>query len=874
MHRQNASPETTPFRLTTARWHVSYKKIRRTEINGKRWTENNPQKAVCLIGNGIYDQIAYGTDTPCNRHNGCQVAWICSPLSQFLVIDVDSEEFESTPLGEHLTEHGYRPISTRGADRGLPNRHYAVDMRPMAGRWVTQGPIIGGDIKSNGFVPMPSSTHPCGDSYEPQLDEDGNLEIIDCTQELYALLLQAREDRKEQAAASGQDNRTGARSGFGGGQNSSLYSLVGSLIHEWKPKDQAQTEWLAAAAGLELTDPSWPWTEADFEDMWQRCLADHLRKGNSYEPELYREVDEALMAWAIKVHNMSLEDAAASETDTAAEEGPKVLTGKVIAPADTPTSPEALNDSAWLTAMRGTDTPMTVTDICAETPDQFGMAHLAHKWFGAHNGWVMDSQRFMVFDPAQGYWSEDGKCHESVCGRVSRLGRVVRQRVAAKIETLDEKNDKELIKILLGYNAPFKNYNGVRGVVSALSVEGQHLNPLDFNTDSSLLNFANGTFDVRTGKMHDHNPADKITHRIPVAYVPELAEKPLGEVAPQFEALLRRMCAAPGEVAGEVAEQRYQAVTRWLGYQLHGSNPEKKMGVLVGATDIGKNQAVEVPGELLGSNLAWLAGRPTLLTKTRGDRHDGEESKLAGTRMVLVNELTSKQHLDEGQVLRHVNPEGTTVSLRRMRQDPMTVAVTWKITVSTNELPHANMTPQVKNRLLIFALSNVPVPKHEQYDIKRAILDHEVEAVLSHLVKWWREWYLAKSEEGSATGLVITDEMRALVNDYEDDNQDPHLVFFEECCVLDPFAPTLPNANPVWLAYQEWHRALYPDQDIRFAIGRNKFGAAVEGLPGVEMLRETSGGKTRVRGLRGIRVLPKDQWRGPEDQLLRWAQGM
>ena len=146
---------------------------------------------------------------------------------------------------------------------------------------------------------------------------------------------------------------------------------------------------------------------------------------------------------------------------------------------------------------------------------------------------------------------------------------------------------------------------------------------------------------------------------------------------------------------------------------------------------------------------------------------------------------------------------------------------------------------------------------------------------MNHCRQWGGskpELYDAKSQEGSATGLAITDEMRALVDDHEEDNQEPHLIFFEECCVLDPAAPTLPNANPVWLAYQEWHRALHPGQDIRFAIGRNKFGAAVEDLPGVEMLRETSGGKIRVRGLRGIRVLPKDQWQGPEDQRASWLR--
>jgi phage/plasmid-associated DNA primase len=42
-----------------------------------------------------------------------------------------------------------------------------------------------------------------------------------------------------------------------------------------------------------------------------------------------------------------------------------------------------------------------------------------------------------------------------------------------------------------------------------------------FDTNPWLLNVRNGTLDLRTGTLHPHNPADRITRCIPLDYDPE-----------------------------------------------------------------------------------------------------------------------------------------------------------------------------------------------------------------------------------------------------------------------------------------------------------------------------------------------------------------
>ncbi len=503
------------------------------------------------------------------------------------------------------------------------------------------------------------------------------------------------------------------------------------------------------------------------------------------------------------------------------------------------------------------------------TCDHFGMAEFFTSRHGEQVRWNEDLQAFMVHLPDQGRWRQDGRSHEQVTRLVRRLSIAVNQAADAEITAQDvidaaggegvtpeqQKAAKRKMANLRRWYNVFSGTGNMSGVVRAVQPTVTPCRATDFNQHSHLLNLPNGTYDVTRGVLRDHDQADLLAHQVTVPLDLNLAERPLSEVAPHFDQLLTRMCAAPGEVSDEVAGSRRMAVCAWLAYNLHGSNPEKRLAVFQGASQIGKNQVMEVIGTLLGDELAWQAARPQLLIKARGDRHDADEAKLAGTRLVMVNELTSKQVLDESQVLRFVNPEGTMVGLRRMRQDRVDVPVTWKITVPTNELPKADLTPQMVNRLLILQLSRVEVPASERYDVKRAILQTESAAVLAHLVTWWREWYLRWVEPGSETGLIITEEARQALAGYQTDNKSPAEQFIEERLVLDPDGSV--KSTEVWEHCDAYYRTQHGDVDKKFLGGRRTLYKLLSETLGVTRVERDRGSQqTRLlTGFQGIRLL-------------------
>ncbi len=376
-----------------------------------------------------------------------------------------------------------------------------------------------------------------------------------------------------------------------------------------------------------------------------------------------------------------------------------------------------------------------------------------------------------------------------------------------------------------------------------------------------LLNFSNGTYDVRTGAIRPHDRADRITTIITRSLNIALADKPLQDAAPQFWSLLCRMCGAPGEVSETRHRQRVNAVWRWCAYQCHGSNPEKKMAIFEGASNIGKNQLEEILAELLGPDLAHTSASSKLLVKTRNDRHDSISNVLIGRRMVVVNELSESQVLDDQQVLVLVNPEGTIVDLRHLHHDSVAAAVTWKITVTTNQLARADLTPQITNRLLILPLSDVEVPKEEQYDIKREIMDHEADAVLAHLVKEWSIWH--KTWKDESTGLINPPDAIERLNRYKDENEHPAQQFIAERCRLVSHGNV--THTSIWRMCEAYYKDQHSDLPSRYTGGRRKLFAILDEIEVVERDLQPNG---RLKGFRGIEVLPPEN--GSKEQMLVW----
>lgn len=220
---------------------------------------------------------------------GCHPGLVCARHTDTLVMDVDDHAFHDSELGRYFVERGFKPWSTRGASYGRANAHYVFDATNVEG-WVKQGPIVGGDIKSNGFIPLPGTPHWTGDLYEPQLDENGNLPVNTLTQADLEMFIAARSHRIGGASGShtGQD--------LGNGQEPQLLSYTGKLVRGGFPEEEAWNAWLAKAQSFDAADASWPWTAEDrdvFDRHWAYCTAQQDRPAAPVS-----SLTPAQLAWA------------------------------------------------------------------------------------------------------------------------------------------------------------------------------------------------------------------------------------------------------------------------------------------------------------------------------------------------------------------------------------------------------------------------------------------------------------------------------------------------------------------------------------------------------------------------------------------------
>src|SRR5215207_3055843 len=172
--------------------------------------------------------------------------------------------------------------------------------------------------------------------------------------------------------------------------------------------------------------------------------------------------------------------------------------------------------------------------------------------------------------------------------------------------------------------------------------------PEELDRDPLLLNVANGTIDLRTGELQDHNRADLLTKLAPFEHNPDTK-------APTFEAFLRHIL--PTE-----ALQRF--VQRVLGYAASGEIREEILVILHGVGANGKSTLVNAVMEALGDYAMQAA--PDLLLAKR-DSHPTELADLFGARFVASVETDEGRRLAEGQVKQLTGRD--PIKARRLRED-------------------------------------------------------------------------------------------------------------------------------------------------------------------------------------------------------------
>ncbi|HEX7082358.1 MAG TPA: phage/plasmid primase, P4 family [Gammaproteobacteria bacterium] len=362
------------------------------------------------------------------------------------------------------------------------------------------------------------------------------------------------------------------------------------------------------------------------------------------------------------------------------------------------------------------------------------------------------------------------------------------------------------------------------------------------DADPWALNCLNGTIDLRTGELREHNPADYITRIAPVEYDPNAS-------APRFERFLDEITDGNRPLAA--------FLQRWFGYCATGDVREQKFVIHIGQGANGKGTLLELVASVLGDYAG--AAPPSLLTSSgRGERHPTEIADLLGKRMVTAHET------DDGAVLREGFVKQLTgndrLKARYMRGDFFEFAPTHKVQLLTNHKP------QIKGQDFAIWRRVLLVPYPVKFgsvgevesgkataprdDALPEALAAERAGVLRWIVEGTVEWHRG--------GLRPPDCVLAAGLEYQSE-QDRVGQFVNECCELDREAWTPINGSgfdsAVFPAYVQWCREAGYQH-----LGRGRFMDELERC--VPFFRRESrkvegeaGRRRSCSGVVGIRVL-------------------
>jgi putative DNA primase/helicase len=272
-------------------------------------------------------------------------------------------------------------------------------------------------------------------------------------------------------------------------------------------------------------------------------------------------------------------------------------------------------------------------------------------------------------------------------------------------------------------------------------LEADEMNPPHSNF---LLNFQNGTLDLKTGELRSHNPEDLITRIIKHNYNPD-AECSF------WEHTLR--------LALDNDQEMVDFVQRGFGYSISGSTAEQCFFVCWGKDgNNGKSTILEAVGRIL-DKYANSADPKFIISGTNDNFKYSVVAKLAGARFVNTNELEEKDKLNETTIKQITG--GDTVQACKKFKEPFEYRPIYKLWMRTNEKPRISGTNTAIWRRVMLVPFDQPIPPHlrKSRDYVDEMLDAEAEGILAWMVRGFQEW--------QKQGLNPPEKCTAAVNTYK-----------------------------------------------------------------------------------------------------------
>jgi putative DNA primase/helicase len=315
---------------------------------------------------------------------------------------------------------------------------------------------------------------------------------------------------------------------------------------------------------------------------------------------------------------------------------------------------------------------------------------------------------------------------------------------------------------------------------------------------------ANGTVDLRTGRLREHRRGDLLTKLCPTAFEPD-ADCPL------FRRTVEGIFEGDRELIGYVQ--------RFAGYSLTGDVREHVVPIAHGAGGNGKTLLFSALLDTIGPDYSGTV-TPELLMETTGDQHPTITADLFGKRLMVAAETGEGRRLNEGRIKALTG--GDLVKTRRMREDYWQFTPTHKLILFTNYKPEVRGTDHGIWRRLALWPFRVRFWDPDKGETGPAELraDKSLQERLRAERQGILAWLVAGCLRWQHDGLKMPDTVRVATAEYRD-AQDVLAAFLADCCLTG--GPDYRcRATPLYAAYCAWAKSAGERE-----LSQRRFGIAI-----------------------------------------------
>ena len=312
-----------------------------------------------------------------------------------------------------------------------------------------------------------------------------------------------------------------------------------------------------------------------------------------------------------------------------------------------------------------------------------------------------------------------------------------------------------------------------------------------------LLNVANGTLNLASGKLQAPLASDYLTVQAPTPY-------DTNAKAPRWERFLLEVFGGEREIINYVQ--------RMLGYCITGDTSEQLFFLLHGTGANGKSTLLTTVKNALGGEYARHISTQALTPQQTSATP--ELARLQRARLVTAQETDMGQKLAEG-IIKTVSGD-EIIQARALYQAPVEFFPEFKLLLATNQKPRLHGGDYALfRRIHLIPFEQRFEPGKQDITLQRA-LNQELPGVLNWLVDGAVMWQERRLKDDPPEVML-----EALA-EYKKD-MDPIGRFLEEVCMLGPEYDQ--SVNLIWAGYQYWADTL-GNQPHRY--GKQRFVAEME----------------------------------------------